>query len=1042
MKKESAGNINLILWIFSIILLLLAYLSPEDAFFQDAGLNVKYSHALSGFYFMCLLLLAHKRLVSWETTSDYIVMFFIVLFLFSHFTADLMLSKTTTTGGDMGSDNYLAKYLKEYLIPHGKLIGWCPGRWLGFPIFQFQFILPYLFMVSMSYFIPLEIAFKIVTVSGVFTLPLFTYLAVRYIGFRFPTPIIAAIFSLHFLFQEKNTVFGGNIPSVLAGEFSYSISFAFMVLFLGVLYRSIENGRFSLSSVILFVFMALSHACTTITAVLISVYFLLDLNKSRFTQNFKILFKTYALSFLLLAFFLLPLAAKLQYSSDYGGDWAVNQLFDWYQMPDAYLFHSLALIGFVYALIAASFIRNKNSEGQSGTELKQIVLRAVLFLIWISSALYQIFSGFNEILSGIFIGSGILLAFFIDRKAGFLFFAFIISLFAFFNGETLKTANVRFFPMLYFFALLLAAYPLGEFAAKLKGRWVIPIILVLWATSWISSPFPPDDMRKDLKGIPQLNSPTAFIDGWIKHNYEGFESKGIKGDEQRYWKQYKGIMDLVSGTPGRLHNDLSDDNNRFGTPRAFESTPYFSDKPTLEGVYAQAALCSPYVSYFQCEMSHHCAGIPRVEGEERTTGFNVEAGTKHAKVINVKDYVAVYDKLKEELMENPEWESIGVFGDHEVFNLVTIDGSYVEVPEYEPVLVEANQWRGLSLEWYTNLDNIDVPLVFVKSADEAGRERFKTIVSDEGKAQLMLRKSLLKPEYMNEWLVCGPFPNPRDRPLRDEDYWETSLDHGLEIDYIGEATVSPDLDGECAGKRWFSQLANSRGYLDLNLKMKPNDEVVAYAHTYVYSPVDRDVNMLYGSDDGIKIWVNGELLSTDHAHRPATVDGNTLPVSLRKGWNNILLKVEDVTGGWGFYARLTDAEGKTLSDLHYQSEKPKPGEVPAEDGDDTGLKRILLDNECWITENVLNEEIKFTTSCVGKPHIIKMSYFPNWKVEGADRIYIVSPAFMLVYPSQENVRLYYADTPVDIVGNFLSIIGLLILACLVLDNLRKRTSSR
>src|SRR3989338_2392559 len=74
------------------------------------------------------------------------------------------------------------------------------------------------------------------------------------------------------------------------------------------------------------------------------------------------------------------------------------------------------------------------------------------------------------------------------------------------------------------------------------------------------------------------------------------------------------------------------------------------------------------------------------------------------------------------------------------------------------------------------------------------------------------------------------------------------------------------------------------------------------------------------------------------------------------------------------------------------------------------VKRITIDNKCTIKESVLNEEIDFNTNCVGRPHIIKVSYFPNWHVEGASKIYLVSPSFMLVYPEQENVRLYYADT--------------------------------
>ena len=70
-------------------------------------------------------------------------------------------------------------------------------------------------------------------------------------------------------------------------------------------------------------------------------------------------------------------------------------------------------------------------------------------------------------------------------------------------------------------------------------------------------------------------------------------------------------------------------------------------------------------------------------------------------------------------------------------------------------------------------------------------------------------------------------------------------------------------------------------------------------------------------------------------------------------------------------------------------------------------KKVRVNNTCNIKETIKNEEIRFETDCIGKPHIIKISYFPNWKVEGAEKIYLVSPDFMLVYPEQREVRIYY-----------------------------------
>ncbi|MCU0594050.1 MAG: hypothetical protein MUC98_01130, partial [Desulfobacterota bacterium] len=60
--------------------------------------------------------------------------------------------------------------------------------------------------------------------------------------------------------------------------------------------------------------------------------------------------------------------------------------------------------------------------------------------------------------------------------------------------------------------------------------------------------------------------------------------------------------------------------------------------------------------------------------------------------------------------------------------------------------------------------------------------------------------------------------------------------------------------------------------------------------------------------------------------------------------------------------------------------------------------------------------IRFTTNKVGIPHLVKVSYFPNWKVQGAFGVYPVSPHLMLVIPREKEVVLTYGRTFWDTVG--------------------------
>jgi hypothetical protein len=72
-----------------------------------------------------------------------------------------------------------------------------------------------------------------------------------------------------------------------------------------------------------------------------------------------------------------------------------------------------------------------------------------------------------------------------------------------------------------------------------------------------------------------------------------------------------------------------------------------------------------------------------------------------------------------------------------------------------------------------------------------------------------------------------------------------------------------------------------------------------------------------------------------------------------------------------------------------------------------------------------SSKIVFKTNQIGTPHIIKMSYFPNWKVKGAEKVYMVSPDFMLVYPAQQEVTLYYGKTLTDIIAYLISMLTMI-----------------
>ena len=59
-------------------------------------------------------------------------------------------------------------------------------------------------------------------------------------------------------------------------------------------------------------------------------------------------------------------------------------------------------------------------------------------------------------------------------------------------------------------------------------------------------------------------------------------------------------------------------------------------------------------------------------------------------------------------------------------------------------------------------------------------------------------------------------------------------------------------------------------------------------------------------------------------------------------------------------------------------------------------------------ETIEAESIRIETDRPGHPLLVKISYHPRWRAEGADGPYLVSPGLMLIVPRQREVRLAYA----------------------------------
>jgi hypothetical protein len=244
----------------------------------------------------------------------------IAALLLVYFTPNLLLSRTTTTGGDTGAHIYAPWYLRTHLFKKGLISGWSPGWFAGFPMLHFYFPLIAAFQALLSFVIPYEVAFKLGTILGIFFMPVGAYLMLRLMRFDFPIPLVGAITMVSFLFMDSYTIYGGNIPSALAGEYSFSLSIGLCMVFLGLAYRSAtEQGSRPIRAAVVLALAVLSHLIpvmvTLLALPLVIFWGVRARGLSVVTRRFAVVL---GVALALTAFWSIPFLVRLGYTANMG----------------------------------------------------------------------------------------------------------------------------------------------------------------------------------------------------------------------------------------------------------------------------------------------------------------------------------------------------------------------------------------------------------------------------------------------------------------------------------------------------------------------------------------------------------------------------------------------------------------------------------------------------------------------------------------------------------------------------------------------------
>ena len=163
-------------------------------------------------------------------------------------------------------------------------------------------------------------------------------------------------------------------------------------------------------------------------------------------------------------------------------------------------------------------------------------------------------------------------------------------------------------------------------------------------------------------------------------------------------------------------------------------------------------------------------------------------------------------------------------------------------------------------------------------------------------------------QFVRQFQVVGPYPLEWDGERSDRIPEGFNRCYPPEVRSRGHRTYKT-LDGKMT---WTPAGTDLSGLLDFLPYFKTTDNVVAYARCVVVSPRAQKARMSLGSNDGAKIFVNGQEVfswcSVPRNGRTARQHQNEVEVFLNKGENEVIAKVENLGANWQLYLAFYDPQ--------------------------------------------------------------------------------------------------------------------------------------
>lgn len=163
--------------------------------------------------------------------------------------------------------------------------------------------------------------------------------------------------------------------------------------------------------------------------------------------------------------------------------------------------------------------------------------------------------------------------------------------------------------------------------------------------------------------------------------------------------------------------------------------------------------------------------------------------------------------------------------------------------------------------------------------------------------------------YITNWLLFGTFPSMmHENASGTGRVFQTGIatDYLMELGSETQAVYTTDTRLSNWPEAAATSIISSSVDVDLDTLFGMPNRVVCYALAQldVVEPVQAYLRV--GSDDGIRVWLDGNCLIDEDVERGYTPDDNWCQVALSAGRHRLLVKISDVFGAWRFSLRFVD----------------------------------------------------------------------------------------------------------------------------------------